>query len=298
MSAVHTSGNQKITGLLGSAEDQERSRHRRPEANPLGETFGILARALWAAEHDAAAIDSLSSVLPELSVANGYAIRREVDLLRMIDGAVPVGRKVGMANRQALLQNGLEEPFWSYIFSTGEVPEQSKIDLQHYVQPRIEAQIAFVLARDLDDPDISPDETLAAVSALRPALEIVDVRTGGWNHTASEAIADSGLNAGFMLGASVPNDGSINPNAITARLRSSSAGTGPLGRTSELVGGPLGILTWLASKLAESGEPLRAGEIILTGSLTPAVTLEPGQSYTAEFAGLSNSLGIVRLATR
>lgn len=298
MSAVHTSGNRKITDILGGIEAEERSRHRRAAVNPLGESCSILARALWDAEHAIRAIDRLTSVLPDLSVADGYAIRREVDLLRMIDGAVPVGRKVGMATRSALLTNGLDEPFWSYIFSTGAIPEGSTIDLQQYIQPKAEAEVAFVLSRDLDDPDLTPEDALSAVSSVCPAIEIVDVRTGGWDNTASEMIADSGVNAGFILGEQVPLSPGIDPNAITARMRASNASTGPLGRTSELIGGPLGILTWLASKLAESGEPLRAGEIILTGTLTPPVQLEPGVRYTAEFAGFGNTLGIVRLNTR
>ncbi|HEX2282132.1 MAG TPA: fumarylacetoacetate hydrolase family protein, partial [Thermomicrobiales bacterium] len=266
--------------------------------NPLSETYGILARALWEAEHAATAIDRISSVIPNLGISDGYAIRREVDLLRMINGAVPVGRKVGLATRSELVKNGVEEPYWSYLFSTGEIPEGSSIDLRNYIQPKIEAEVAFVLSHDLDDPDVSPEAVLAAVREVRPAIEIVDVRTGGWDSLASESIADSGLNAGFLLGSGIPNDGQIDPNAITARVRTSRVGTGPIGRTSELIGGPLGILSWLARKLVDTGEPLRAGEIILTGTLTPPVRLEPGQTYTAEFAGFGDALGIVRVSTR
>lgn len=298
MSAVHMSENQKITGLLGEDEATERSRHRSAATNPLGETHSILARALWDAERTMTAIEPISSVIPNLGVADGYAIRREVDLLRMIDGAVPVGRKVGLATRQLMLRSGLEEPFWSYVFSTGEVPDGSTIELRNYIQPKIEAEVAIVLGEDLDDPDLTPEAALAAISAFRPAIEIVDVRTGGWDNLVSEAIADSGLNAGFVLGPSAPNDGSINPDAITVRMRSSSSSPSPLGRSSELAGGPLGILVWLAKKLLESGEPLRAGEVVLTGTLTPPVLLEPGQSYTAEFAGFGNVLGIVRIAAK
>jgi 2-keto-4-pentenoate hydratase len=298
VSAVQMSENQKITGFLGDDEAKERSRHRREVVNPLGETHAILARALWDAEHNMAAIEPISSVIPDLSVADGYAIRREVDLLRMIDGAVPVGRKVGMATRQLMLRKGLDEPFWSYVFSTGEVPDHSTIDLRNYIQPKIEAEIALVLGEDMDDPNLTPETAMAAISAFRPAIEVVDVRSGGWDHMASEAIADSGLNAGFVLGPAAPNDGSINPDAITVRMRSTNVGPSPLGRSSELAGGPLGILVWLAKKLLESGEPLRAGEVVLTGTLTPPVTLEAGQSYTAEFAGFGNVLGIVRIAAK
>ncbi len=279
-------------------EERERSRHRRVEANPRGETWSIVARALWEAEHNATAIESISSVIPDLSVADGYAIRREVDLLRMIDGAVPVGRKVGLATRQGQLKRGLDEPFWSYLFSTGEIPEGSTIDLRHYIQPMAEVEVAFQLAIDLDVPNLQQEDVASAVSALYPAIEIVDARTDGWNRVAAEAIADSGMHGGFIVGPAAPNDGSIDLAGITARLRTGTAGPTPLGRTSELVGGPLGILTWLARKLVESGEPLRAGETIFTGTLVPPVALKPGNRYTAEFAGFGDMLGIVRVATR
>jgi 2-keto-4-pentenoate hydratase len=280
-------------------DDEERSRHRQVNVNPLTETYGALARSLWDAEHQAMPIDRINIVIPCLSVADGYAIRREVDLLRMIDGAVPVGRKVGLATRSALVRNSLDEPFWSYIFSSGEQSEGGTINLRRYVQPKIEAEVAFVLAEDLDDPELTPEAAFTAVHSLRPAIEIIDVRTGNWDASAAESIADSGLNAGFMLGESLPNDGRIDPNAITARIRTDRRGdTGPIGRTSDLLGGPLGILAWLARSLVASGEPLRAGEVVLTGTLTPPVTLEPGRSYTAEFAGFGEALGIVRLVTR
>jgi 2-keto-4-pentenoate hydratase len=297
VSVVRTAEDWKFAEMLES-DEEERSRHRKIDTNPLSNTYGIVARALWDAEQDARAIDSISGAIPSLGMADGYAIRREVDLLRMINGAVPVGRKVGFASRQALLRSGLSEPFWSYLFTSGDIPEAVTIDLQRYIQPRIEAQIAFVLADDLDDPDLGKEDALAAIGAFRPAIEIVDVRTGGWDHSASEAIADSGLHAGFLLGESVPNDGTIDPDAITARIQGSRTGTSPLGRTSELIGGPLGILAWLARKLVESGEPLRAGETILTGTLTPPIEIRPGEKYTAEFAGLGIPLGIVRLSTR
>lgn len=298
MAAVQLGRGQIITGMLGKDEERERSRHRSAKANPLGETHAILARALWQAEHDTQAIDPISNVIPDLSVADGYAIRREVDLLRMIDGAVPVGRKVGLASRQSQIQMGLEEPFWSYIFSTGDIPESSTITLRHYIQPMIEIELAVVLGQDLDDPNLEPEDAAPAIAALRPAIEIIDARTQGWTAHAAESIADSGLHGGFILGPSVPNDGSVNLNGITARLRSRSNGPGPMGRTSELAGGPLGILTWLARKLVTTGEPLRAGEVVLTGTLIPPVLITPGNSYTAEFAGFGNILGIVQMAAR
>lgn len=287
-------------------DDDELSRHHQVEVNPLAETYGALARSLWDAERQATPIARLNRVIPGLSVADGYAIRREVDLLRMIDGAVPVGRKVGLATRSALARNGIDEPFWSYIFSSGEHPEGGAIELRRFIRPRIEAEVAFVLAEDLDDPELSPEAAFAAVRSLRPAIEIVDVRAGEWGVSAAESIADSGLNAGFVLGESVPRSfvtqdklGRIDPNAITARIQTDRRGeSGPIGRTSDLVGGPLGILAWLARSLVASGEPLRAGEIVLTGTLTPPVALEPGRSYTAEFAGFGEALGIVRLSTR
>lgn len=298
MAAVHLSGSQKITGMLGMDEERERSRHRRVEPNPRGETWSIVARALWEAEHTATPIESIANVIPDLSVADGYAIRREVDLLRMIDGAVPVGRKVGLATRQGQLKNGLDEPFWSYLFSTGEVPEGSTIDLRHYIHPMAEVEVAIKLGLDLDAPDLQPEDVSQAISALYPTIEIVDARTLGWNEVIAEAIADSGMHAGFIIGQGVQNDGSIDLAGITARMRADHTGPTPLGRTSELVGGPLGILTWLARKLVESGEPLRSGETIFTGTLVPPVALKPGNHYTAEFAGFGDILGIVRLSTR
>lgn len=253
-------------------------------STPATHRLNVLAETLWDAERSAQPARELRALLPELDIATAYAIRREVDLMRMIHGAAPVGRKIGLASRELLERAGAAEPFWAYIFSTGQARNNATLDLRGLLRPQLEPEIAVVLGEDLDAPGVTYERARAAIATVHPAFEIVDTRTDVRGLDVPEVIADSGWNAGFVLGEAVPAAG-LDLDAIRVRLV--SAVNGPLreGDAAMLLDGPVGCLAWLAEKLLAIGEPLRAGEIVLTGTLAGATPLKYGDTLTAEFTG-------------
>jgi 2-keto-4-pentenoate hydratase len=252
---------------------------------PEGRRYNALAEMLWDAERTGRPARRLRALLPELSVQSAYAIRREVDLMRMIQGAAPVGRKIGLSARELQERFGAEEPFWAYVFSTGRLRNGATLDLSGLLRPQLEPELAVLLGQDLDTPGVTKARATAAIATVQPAFEIVDQRTDVEGVDLAEAIADSGWNAGFLLGDIIPAVG-IDLDAVRVRLTSAVRGELRSGGATELMDGPAGCLAWLAEKMIAIGEPLRAGELILTGTMAGAVPIKYSDTITAEFSGL------------
>jgi 2-keto-4-pentenoate hydratase len=155
------------------------------------------------------------------------------------------------------------------------------------LQPRIEAEIAFVLVRDILERDPSLARVTAAVGAALPALEIVDSRVADWDISIADTVADNASSARYVLGDSSVDIGAIDPVAVTMALRRNgeevSTGTG-----AACLGSPLIALQWLARVAVEYDDPLRAGEVILSGALGPMVAVGPGDHYEATLTGLGS----------
>jgi len=196
-----------------------------------------------------------------------------------------VGRKIGLTSRAVQAQLGVHQPDFGTLLDTMAVRPGEPIPAGRLLQPRIEAEIAFVIERDLDRPDLTPAEVRAAVGVALPALEIVDSRIAGWDITIADTVADNASSGLFVLGdARVPLS-SWDPVTVKMTLwedgREVSEGTG-----AACLGDPLRALAWLAGIAVEFGAPLRAGEIILSGSLAPMVAVRPGAAYRAVLSGM------------
>lgn len=182
-------------------------------------------------------------------------------------------------------QLGVGQPDFGTLLSGMNCPQGSLIDTRRLLQPRIEAEVAFVLARDLDAPDIGPDDVLAATGSLVAALEIVDSRVADWDISIIDTVADNASSGLFTLGPARRPPGGLDLSACPMRLwrgdEEVSTGTG-----AACLGNPAVAVAWLAGTARSYGTPLRAGEIILSGALGPMVPVQPGDRFTAEIGGL------------
>ena len=149
------------------------------------------------------------------------------------------------------------------------------VDIGRLLQPRIEAEVAFVLARDLDAPDIGPDDVLAATGSVAAALEIVDSRIAGWDISIVDTVADNASSGLFALGPERRAPGGLDLAGCPMRLRRGeeevSTGSG-----AACLGHPAAAVAWLAATARSYGQPLRAGEIVLSGALGPMVPVGGG----------------------
>src|SRR5690606_32975029 len=149
--------------------------------------------------------------------AHAYAVQRAVTALREQDGSRRVGWKIGLSSAELMQRAGMDEPFWAPIFDSGMHQSGATLAVKRFLFPRVEVEVALVLGEDLNRRRITPEDARGAIRAVHPAFEIVDVRTTTRTLDALESTADSGWNAGFVLGPELPAEG-IDLSAVTARV--------------------------------------------------------------------------------
>jgi 2-keto-4-pentenoate hydratase len=164
------------------------------------------------------------------------------------------------------------------LFAGIRVATRATVATDTLLQPEIEAEIAFILAEDLDG-DLSESRLRGAGGVAVPAIEIVDSRVRDWSISIVDTIADNGSSALFVLGPGAA--AATDLDSRTMRLTQAGAVVST-GRGSDWLGNPLNALRWLARTARDNGSPLRAGHIVLSGALGPMVPVRPGSKYVAE----------------
>jgi 2-keto-4-pentenoate hydratase len=198
-----------------------------------------------------------------------------------------VGRKAGLTAEAVQKQLGVDQPDFGVLFDDMRVADGGRLDPARCIQAKAEAEIAFVLGADLTSPDASPSDVAAAIASVHAAIEIVDSRIADWKIAFADTVADNGSSAFFVLAdAGLPLAGlDLEGAAMTMSVNGAVASTG-IGAAA--LGNPLNAAAWLARTLAQAGEPLKAGDILLAGALGPMVTLQAGDEVRAEVAGIGS----------
>ncbi|MDX2545057.1 2-keto-4-pentenoate hydratase [Streptomyces sp. WI04-05B] len=216
-----------------------------------------------------------------------YAVQQRVIGERIAAGARVVGRKIGLTSASVQRQVGVDRPDFGVLLDDMDVSGLPEVPSWRLLQPRVEAEIAFVLAADLDDDELDIERVRAAVGHAVAALEIVDSRVGDWDIAITDTVADNASSGLFVLGGERVGLGEFEPRDVTMRMYAdgvlASEGTG-----AACLGDPLAALLWLARTAREFGDPLRAGQIVLSGALGPLVPTPPGSTVRAEMAGLGS----------
>jgi 2-keto-4-pentenoate hydratase len=214
-----------------------------------------------------------------------YAVQQRLVAARVADGARVVGRKIGLTSPAVQAQLGVDQPDFGVLLDDMDVSGLDEVPMERLLQPKVEAEIAFVLAADLVDGPLDAEQVKAAVAVAVPALEIVDSRIAGWDITFGDTVADNGSSALFVLGeARVPLD-AFRP--VDAQMQMTVNGeVASTGNGAACLGDPLEALAWLARMARDRGEPLLAGQVVLSGALGPMVPVEPGSRVEAHLSGL------------
>ncbi len=247
-----------------------------------------LAARLLRAEERREPVAPLTAEHPDLAVEDAYRIQSEIVAAKRARGARVVGKKAGLTSQaiQALL--GVHEPDYGHLLDDMLVADGGAIACSELILPRVEPEIAFLLARRLRGPGVDAEEVLAAARSLLPALEVIDSRIADWKICLADTIADNASCARVVLGSrSFPATG-LDLARITVTLEKNGE-TVEGGEGSAVLGHPANAVAWLANKLAALGQSLEPGEIVLPGALCAAVTVRPGDRVSARFdAGLGS----------
>lgn len=263
---------------------------RPPRAADLASGTPPAARLLAAADRIAAARASGLPCAPVRDlvrdVDEAYAVQDIGTGRAVAAGRRVVGAKIGLTSPAVQRQLGVDRPDFGALLADMARGENLPIAWGDLMQPRIEAEVALVLGRDLDRPDATLADVLAATAYALPALEVVGSRIAGWDIRIADTVADNASSGLYVLGGPARSlDGlDLGAGAVMTMRRGGevvSEGTG-----AACLGHPLNAAAWLAGEMARRGRPLRAGDVVLTGALGPMVPVAPGDRFEAEIAGL------------
>jgi 2-keto-4-pentenoate hydratase len=246
-----------------------------------------LAAELRAAERDGMAVAPLTERHPELTVDDAYAIQRAVTSAGVEAGRRVVGRKVGLTSKAMQDQLGVDEPDFGTLFADMVVADRDTVAVDRLIQPRVEAEIAFVLGRDLRGPGVTLLDALGAIAWVAPSLEIIDSRVADWRIRLVDTIADNGSAGLAAVGSALTRPDDVDLR-LTGVIVDRNGTTVEHGLGVAALGHPAACLAWLANKLAEFDEGLTAGDLVLPGSLHRAIDVAPGDVVTATFTHIGS----------
>lgn len=233
------------------------------------------------------AVPPMRDGLDPVDADGAYAVQTINTRFWEAEGRRIVGRKAGLTAKAVQTQLGVDQPDFGVLFDDMEIADGGRLDPARALQPKAEAEIAFVLGADLPDPATTPEQVAAAVKTVHPAIEIVDSRIADWKITFADTVADNGSSAFFVLGAGKPLDGQdIYTCGMVMEIDGAIAS---LGVGAAALGNPLNAAAWLARTLAARGEPLKSGDILLAGALGPMVALQPGNHVRAIIGGIGEA---------
>lgn len=247
----------------------------------------IFAERLRMASESKNAIPPLRHDIGTDQIDLAYEIQNINTRHRINQGARVIGKKIGLTSIAVQNQLGVDQPDFGILFHDMEIPNGLSISVKELMQPKIEAEIAFVLSKDLDKENISSVDVINAIDYALPALEIVGSRIENWDIKFTDTVADNASASHFVLGSrpmSIQDFDMVNCKMeMFKNDELVSSGTG-----AACLGSPLNAAVWLANKMFVLGHPLKKGELILSGAVGPMVNISAGDLIRTSIEGLGD----------
>lgn len=224
----------------------------------------------------------------DITIADAYHISRHMVERRLADGETIVGKKTGVTGLAVQRMLGVYQPDFGYLTDRMQYENGAELPLHELIQPRAEGEIAFILAKDLVGPGITNADVLAATDYVTPCFEIVDSRIHDWKIKIQDTIADNASSGVFVLGDDRAKAADVDfftcGMVVEKNGEILSTGAG-----AAAMGSPVTCVAWLANTLGEFGIPLKAGEMILSGSLVPLEPVVAGDEMRVTIAGIGTA---------
>ena len=246
------------------------------------------AAALDEAERTRRQIGLLSLAHPTMTIDDAYAVQAEWVEKKLAAGRTIIGRKIGLTSKAMQQALNIDTPDSGILFDDMLFEDGATIPAGRFIQPRIEAEIAFIMKADIKGPNVTVAEVLAATDVVQPSLEILDTRVLRVDpqtrkaRTIVDTIADNAANAGIVLGGDKLRPDEVDMRWIGA-IVTRNGEVEETGLGAGVLDDPAAGIVWLANRLAEYGDWIRAGEIVLSGSFIRAIEAPPGSDIVADF---------------
>lgn len=230
-------------------------------------------------------IDPPSASHPGLDLDDAYAVQRlQVEAWETAGDPV-LGYKIGLTSKAMQDQFGVDEPDFGVLPASGFLLSGTPVEAERFIAPRIEPEISVVLGRDLAGPGVTAVQALAAIDCALASIEVIDSRVADWRITVADSVADNASFGAVVFGSRPRAWSDIDPILtgcvvqVGGRVVASGAG-------GAVLGDPLNALVWLANALGSRGTVMRAGSVVMLGSVCAAIPVAPGDVVRADFAGL------------
>jgi 2-oxopent-4-enoate/cis-2-oxohex-4-enoate hydratase len=236
-------------------------------------------------------VPPLTARAPGITTIDAYHVSRHMLERREADGERVIGKKIGVTSKAVQTMLDVYTPDFGWLTDRMRFDEADGVTVPisaQLIQPRAEAELAFILGKDLRGPGVTPGDVLAATEFVAPCFEIVDSRIEGWKIRYQDTVADNASSGLFLVGAARANPRDVDFPGCAVNVekngRHLSRGTG-----AEAMGSPLVCVAWLANQLGELGHYLAAGEIVLSGSLVPLEPVVAGDTMRMDIPGVGTA---------
>ncbi|MBL8471574.1 MAG: 2-keto-4-pentenoate hydratase [Rhodocyclaceae bacterium] len=256
----------------------------------MSEQLGSQAAAalLQAAYSSRQAIAPLRERLAQSDQAGAYAVQEANTTAWLCEGRRLVGRKIGLTSLAVQAQLGVDQPDFGMLFADMAVGDGEIVAAGRLIQPKVEAEVALVIGRDLNHERHTYADLIRATEYALPAIEIVDSRIENWNIKFVDTVADNASSGLFVLGGRPVKLCDVDLTACNMEMQRGeeivSRGNG-----RACLGSPLNAAVWLADMMVRCGRPLEAGDIVMTGALGPMVAVKSGDRFDVRIEGLGTA---------
>jgi 2-oxopent-4-enoate/cis-2-oxohex-4-enoate hydratase len=244
---------------------------------------------LYTALRERRTVAPLSTRSPGLGIEDAYKISLGFLERRQADGEKVVGKKIGVTSKPVQDMLNVHQPDFGFLTDAMEVADGGSVMIANsLIQPRAEAEIAFILGQDLRGPGVTMRDVLEATDYIAPCFEIVDSRIDGWRIKIADTVADNASCGVFVLGTPRARPGNLDLAGLKVTVRKNgeflSEGVG-----ADVQGSPLASIAWLANTLGAYSVTLCRGDIVLSGSLVPLEPARAGDEFKMSIPGVGGA---------
>jgi len=251
------------------------------------ESIVMLTDRIEAAQLNATAIPKLTDDFPNMNLADGYAVQIALRNRWVAQGRRQVGWKAGLTSKAKMVQMGVHVPSIGFLLADMARPENSVVQTSDLVHPRVECEVAFVTKARLSGDKVTRDEVLVATDFVIPAIEIIDSRFSGFKFDLPSVVADNGSSARYVAGGRARYVNELDLSTLGVVMEKNGEVV-TMGASAAVMGHPADAIALLVKVLHEMGEDLPAGSFVMSGGITEAIAVKPGDHISARYQELGS----------
>lgn len=246
------------------------------------------AAQLLAAEQEVREVTKITDAHPQIDVGAAYDIQECLRGLKQAAGVRIVGMKMGLTSKPKMQQMGVDTPIYGFLGDDNAVDDGARVDTARLIHPKVEAEIAFVMRDALAGPGCDAAQVLAATDYVVPAIELIDSRYENFRFDLPSVIADNTSAARYVLGSRPTAVQGLDLETLGVVMEKNGQVV-EVGAGAAVLGNPADAVAMLVNMLAERGQQLPAGSVVLSGAITAAIAVAAGDNVLVRADGIGTT---------